>query len=111
MDGSDPDEAQNVKNSETLQAKAARSLNALWRIALTGTPVENHVGDLWSLFEFLNPGLLGGEAEFKREFFVPIQARQTERRRPASSTSRGRSSCAASRPTRTSPRTCPTRWR
>jgi SNF2 family DNA or RNA helicase len=70
------DEAQNVKNSETLQAKAARSLNAVWRIALTGTPVENHVGDLWSLFEFLNPGLLGREAEFKREFFVPIQARQ-----------------------------------
>ena len=70
------DEAQNVKNSETLQARAARSLNAVWRIALTGTPVENHVGDLWSLFEFLNPGLLGGAAEFKREFFVPIQARQ-----------------------------------
>jgi SNF2 family DNA or RNA helicase len=70
------DEAQNVKNSETLQARAARSLNAVWRIALTGTPVENHVGDLWSLFEFLNPGLLGGDAEFKREFFVPIQARQ-----------------------------------
>jgi SNF2 family DNA or RNA helicase len=70
------DEAQNVKNSETLQAKAARSLNTVWRIALTGTPVENHVGDLWSLFEFLNPGLLGGESEFRREFFVPIQARQ-----------------------------------
>jgi SNF2 family DNA or RNA helicase len=70
------DEAQNVKNSETRQARAARSLQSLWRIALTGTPVENHVGDLWSLFEFLNPGLLGGETEFKREFFVPIQARQ-----------------------------------
>jgi SNF2 family DNA or RNA helicase len=69
------DEAQNVKNSETRQARAARSLNAVWRIALTGTPVENHVGDLWSLFEFLNPGLLGGAAEFKRDFFVPIQAR------------------------------------
>jgi SNF2-related domain/SNF2 Helicase protein/Helicase conserved C-terminal domain len=70
------DEAQNVKNSETRQAKAARALKALWRIALTGTPVENHVGDLWSLFEFLNPGLLGGASEFKRAFFVPIQARQ-----------------------------------
>jgi superfamily II DNA or RNA helicase len=69
------DEAQNVKNSETRQAKAARSLKALWRVALTGTPVENHVGDLWSLFEFLNPGLLGGASEFKRAFFVPIQAR------------------------------------
>ncbi|MET0556776.1 MAG: DEAD/DEAH box helicase, partial [Vicinamibacteria bacterium] len=70
------DEAQNVKNSETRQAQAARSLQARWRIALTGTPVENHVGDLWSLFEFLNPGLLGGETEFRRAFFVPIQARQ-----------------------------------
>jgi SNF2 family DNA or RNA helicase len=69
------DEAQNVKNSETRQAKAARALKAGWRIALTGTPVENHVGDLWSLFEFLNPGLLGGATEFKRTFFVPIQAR------------------------------------
>ncbi len=72
------DEAQNVKNSETKQAKAARSLHAGWRVALTGTPVENHVGDLWSLFEFLDPGLLGGEAEFRRDFFVPIQARRDE---------------------------------
>ena len=69
------DEAQNVKNSETKQAKAARALRSRWRIALTGTPVENHVGDLWSLFEFLNPGLLGGESEFKRDFFIPIQAK------------------------------------
>jgi SNF2 family DNA or RNA helicase len=75
-DGVVLDEAQNVKNSETRQAKAARSLRAGWRVALTGTPVENHVGDLWSLFEFLNPGLLGGEAEFKRDFFVPIQAKR-----------------------------------
>lgn len=70
------DEAQNVKNSETKQAKAARALRTSWRVALTGTPVENHVGDLWSLFEFLNPGLLGGEAEFKRDFFIPIQAKR-----------------------------------
>lgn len=70
------DEAQNVKNSETLQARAARALRSGWRVALTGTPVENHVGDLWSLFEFLNPGLLGGEAAFKRDFFIPIQARR-----------------------------------
>jgi SNF2 family DNA or RNA helicase len=68
------DEAQNVKNPETKQARAARALPADYRIALTGTPVENHVGDLWSLLEFLNPGFLGSEAEFKRTFFVPIQA-------------------------------------
>jgi len=67
------DEAQNIKNSETLQAKAARSLTADYRLALTGTPVENNVGDLWSLMAFLNPGLLGSAAEFRRRFFVPIQ--------------------------------------
>ena len=68
------DEAQNVKNPETRQARSARALPAAHRIALTGTPVENNVGDLWSIMEFLNPGLLGTQAEFKRGFFVPIQA-------------------------------------
>ena len=68
------DEAQNIKNPNTKQSKAARSLDADYRIALTGTPVENNVGDLWSILEFLNPGLLGTQAEFKRSFFVPIQA-------------------------------------
>ncbi len=68
------DEAQNIKNPETQQARAARSLKADYRIALTGTPVENNVGDLWSIMEFLNPGFLGSQAEFKRKFFVPIQA-------------------------------------
>src|SRR5690606_25912724 len=67
------DEAQNIKNAESKQAKAARSLNAEGRIALTGTPVENNVGDLWSLFEFLNPGLLGSQSNFKRQYFLPIQ--------------------------------------
>jgi SNF2 family DNA or RNA helicase len=67
------DEAQNVKNAETRQAKAARALRADYRLALTGTPVENNVGDLWSIMEFLNPGLLGTQAAFKRDFFVPIQ--------------------------------------
>jgi SNF2 family DNA or RNA helicase len=68
------DEAQNIKNPETKQAQAARNLPGAYRIALTGTPVENHVGDLWSIMEFLNPGFLGNQAEFKRSFFVPIQA-------------------------------------
>ena len=67
------DEAQNVKNPEAKQSRAARSLPADCRIALTGTPVENHVGDLWSIMEFLNPGLLGTQAAFKRRFFTPIQ--------------------------------------
>jgi len=68
------DEVQNIKNPEGKQARAARALKGGYRIALTGTPVENNVGDLWSLMEFLNPGLLGTQAEFKRNFFVPIQA-------------------------------------
>ena len=68
------DEAQNIKNPETKQAKAARSLTADYRIALTGTPVENNVGDLWSIMEFLNPGFLSSQAEFKKRFFIPIQA-------------------------------------
>ncbi|HVF10312.1 MAG TPA: DEAD/DEAH box helicase, partial [Abditibacteriaceae bacterium] len=67
------DEAQNIKNPETKQAQAARALPAQYRIALTGTPVENNVGDLWSILEFLNPGFLGRQSEFKRRFFVPIQ--------------------------------------
>jgi SNF2 family DNA or RNA helicase len=70
------DEAQNIKNPETKQAQAARALTADYRIALTGTPVENHVGDLWSILEFLNPGFLGTQADFRRRFFVPIQAQR-----------------------------------
>lgn len=67
------DEAQAIKNPQTKSAKAARSLQADYRIALTGTPVENHVGELWSIMEFLNPGLLGGAKQFHEEFFQPIQ--------------------------------------
>jgi SNF2 family DNA or RNA helicase len=72
------DEAQNIKNPETKQAQAARAIQADYRCALTGTPVENHVGDLWSVMEYLNPGFLGTRAEFKRRFFVPIQAQHDE---------------------------------
>jgi SNF2 family DNA or RNA helicase len=68
------DEAQNIKNPETKQAKAARAIQADYRIALTGTPVENNVGDLWSIMEFLNSDFLGTQAEFKNRFFIPIQA-------------------------------------
>ncbi|MCE2508649.1 MAG: DEAD/DEAH box helicase [Nitrosopumilaceae archaeon] len=70
------DEAQNVKNPQTKQARAVRSLHAESRFALTGTPVENSVGDLWSIMEFLNPGLLGNREEFRRNFLLPIQAHQ-----------------------------------
>ena len=58
------DEAQAVKNPGTAQSRAVRQLRAQARVALTGTPVENHLGDLWSLFDFLNPGLLGSAEAF-----------------------------------------------
>lgn len=59
------DEAQAIKNPSTHQARAVKKLRAARRIGLTGTPVENRLGDLWSLFDFLNPGLLGTTKEFK----------------------------------------------
>ncbi len=60
------DEAQAIKNASAKQTRAAKALKARARIALTGTPVENHLGDLWSIFDFLNPGLLGSAKQFKR---------------------------------------------
>ena len=72
------DEAQNIKNPVSKQAAAAQGLPADYRVALTGTPVENHVGDLWSVMQFLNPGLLGSQAQFKRRYFQPIQVRKDE---------------------------------
>ena len=68
------DEAQNIKNSLTQQAQAARAVQAEYRIALTGTPMENNVGDIWSLMDFLNPGLLGERSYFRENFFKPIQS-------------------------------------
>src|SRR5215831_14966265 len=59
------DEAQAIKNSDTASAKATRLLNGDNRLALSGTPIENHLGELWSLFEFLNPGMLGAASGFK----------------------------------------------
>jgi SNF2 family DNA or RNA helicase len=59
------DEAQAIKNAGTESAKAARLLRGRHRLALSGTPIENHLGDLWSLFEFLNPGMLGAASVFK----------------------------------------------
>jgi superfamily II DNA or RNA helicase len=60
------DEAQSIKNAASQAAKACRLLKARHRLALTGTPVENHIGELWSIFEFLNPGQLGSAARLRR---------------------------------------------
>jgi superfamily II DNA or RNA helicase len=70
------DEAQAIKNSGTRQAKAVNELRANCRIALTGTPVENRLSDLWALFDFLNPGLLGGAKAFA-SFGKQMNARQS----------------------------------
>ncbi|MBO0705544.1 MAG: DEAD/DEAH box helicase, partial [Candidatus Dormibacteraeota bacterium] len=67
------DEAQNVKNSEARQSQVVRSLPASRRVALTGTPIENRLAELWSIMDFLSPGLLGSASEFRRRFAVPVE--------------------------------------
>ncbi|MEP0918444.1 DEAD/DEAH box helicase [Leptolyngbya sp. DQ-M1] len=67
------DEAQNIKNAEAKQSQAVRELEAEFRIALTGTPVENRLTELWSILDFLNPGYLGQKNFFQRRFAIPIE--------------------------------------
>ncbi len=67
------DEAQNIKNPKAAQTKAILKLSARHRLALTGTPIENRLLDLWSIFNFLNPGYLGKESQFRKNFELPIQ--------------------------------------
>lgn len=67
------DEAQNIKNPNTKQAQVIRSLPAGFRLALTGTPVENRLSELWSIMQFLNPGFLGGQKAFRKQFTLPIE--------------------------------------
>jgi len=67
------DEAQNIKNPNSKAAQAARQLEADQRLCLSGTPLENHLGELWSLFHFLLPGWLGDSKTFNREYRTPIE--------------------------------------
>jgi SNF2 family DNA or RNA helicase len=67
------DEAQNVKNSDAKQSQAVRQIESTFRIALTGTPVENRLQELWSILDFLNPGYLGNKQFFQRRFAIPIE--------------------------------------
>lgn len=76
------DEAQMIKNPRAKVSQMARSLRAEHRLCLTGTPLENHLGELWSLFEFLQPGLLGDERQFQRHYRTPIE-KQGDMRRAA----------------------------
>ncbi len=74
------DEAQYIKNPPTKQTATIRALRARRRIALTGTPVENRLSELWSIIEFCNPGYLGPQSEFRRLFAVPIERHRDGRR-------------------------------
>ncbi len=75
------DEAQAIKNHATMRSKTAMALNADFRMVMTGTPIENHLGELWNLFQFINPGLLGGLDEFNQRFTLPIEKYKDENRR------------------------------
>jgi hypothetical protein len=67
------DEAQQIKNSAARVTRSARALSARHRVAMTGTPVENRLGELWSIMQFLNPGMLGSEPRFRERFAIPIE--------------------------------------
>jgi len=72
------DEAQYIKNPTSKAAQAARELDARQRLCLSGTPLENHLGELWSLFHFLLPGWLGDVKSFNRDYRVPIEKRGSD---------------------------------
>ena len=70
------DEAHTIKNRDTKMSKAAMQLKGNFRIILTGTPVQNHLNEIWNLFQFINPGLLGSYEQFNDRFIIPIEVRQ-----------------------------------
>ena len=72
------DEAQNIKNPNTEQTKAIKSVNARSKIALTGTPIENRLMDYWSIFDFTNKGYLSTKDDFKKQFVMPIEKLEDE---------------------------------
>jgi SNF2 family DNA or RNA helicase len=74
------DEAQTIKNDKSQAHRVMRGLTATHRLCLTGTPVENHLGELWALSDFLNPGLLGDELHFARFFRIPIEKQKNNER-------------------------------
>lgn len=77
------DEAQSIKNSQTKTAQVVRGLDADWRLALTGTPCENHLGDLWSIFRGVSPGLFGSWERFREVFADPIEKGKVAERKQA----------------------------
>jgi superfamily II DNA or RNA helicase len=77
------DEAQAIKNSRSKTSKAIAGIDADWTVALTGTPVENHLGELWSLFHVVSPGVFGGWESFRKRFAAPIEKEKSEAARKA----------------------------
>lgn len=67
------DEAQAIKNSYTKRSQAAMQLQANFKLITTGTPIENHLGELWNLFHFINPGFLGSQEAFRKKYITPIE--------------------------------------
>jgi len=74
------DEAQNIKNADSKQSKAVKALKTSGSIALSGTPVENRLTELWSIFDYLNPGYLGTRQNFMRRFAMPIEKYRDQRK-------------------------------
>src|SRR5690554_1296153 len=74
------DESQAIKNPASIISKAVNTLSSQHRLMLTGTPVENSTMDLWSQMNFINPGLLGGQSTFKKQFLQPIEKKQNEQK-------------------------------
>ncbi|MGY3187933.1 DEAD/DEAH box helicase [Lysinibacillus sp. TE18511] len=72
------DEAQNIKNMQTLQSRAIRKLQGTHHIALTGTPVENRLSELWAIFDFIHKGYLGSFGRFNEEFILPVERDESE---------------------------------
>jgi len=75
------DEAQSFKNAGTRRSQAMMSLKANFRMIASGTPIENHLGELWNLFRFINPGLLGSSKQFRERYAVPIEQQNDEQAR------------------------------
>lgn len=75
------DEAQAIKNQNTKRSKAAMDLNSDFKVITTGTPIENHLGELWNLFNFINPGLLGSAQSFSEKYAAPIEKYDDQERR------------------------------
>lgn len=72
------DEAQNIKNMQTMQSRAIRKLNGTHHIALTGTPVENRLSELWAIFDFIHKGYLGSFGKFSEQYIVPIERDESD---------------------------------